>query len=332
MRELGETESATFSHGRYAEASFHGRPGSVPRATGYSCCGGKVVFVLFLSPGAPERTSNDYENEERWRMTLPWVLAIGAQNPSMSYQCHTRARQRQARAEINHVENRGNSARQPQRLAAWRARRTSAPRVISILDPAARCQTGRAGRELHATGGGTQLPAPHQTLQAVFPHPAFRGRSPRTLSRPPLRRTTQCPLKRANLSRRCYLPPGSHRAVLPFAVHLDQVRPLRSSLVTTFLATMGRSDFSLGRVGLPRSSGVVPGVWPAGTRGDLSICCPQLCRHPMLAYPAARLTGPIVILASPILHRVCQRPAHAAFTGLEAVRLRGCLRLTGLIG
>jgi len=47
----------------------------------------------------------------------------------------------------------------------------------------------------------------------------------------PLRTATQCPLKRAPLSRRCYLPQGSHRTVLRFAVHIDQVRPLRSSPV-----------------------------------------------------------------------------------------------------
>ena len=52
----------------------------------------------------------------------------------------------------------------------------------------------------------------------------YRGR--------PLRPATQCPWKRANLSCRCYLPRGSHRTALRFAVHVDQVRSLRSSPVT----------------------------------------------------------------------------------------------------
>jgi hypothetical protein len=52
----------------------------------------------------------------------------------------------------------------------------------------------------------------------------------------------------------------------------------------------------------------------------------------MLADPAARLIGPVVIMASPILHRVCQRPTLSAFAGPEVARLRGYLSLSGLIG
>jgi hypothetical protein len=43
---------------------------------------------------------------------------------------------------------------------------------------------------------------------------------------------------------------GNHRLVLRFAVLFNQVRPLRSSVVTAFVTTMGRSDFSSNRTGL----------------------------------------------------------------------------------
>ena len=90
--------------------------------------------------------------------------------------------------------------------------------------------------------------------------------------------------------------------------------------------------YSLGRVSLPRCCGVEPSVGFGPTRGVLSTYFPQPSGHPMLADPAARLIGPVVILASPNVHRVCQSPTLSAFTGHEAVRLPGCLILTGLIG
>ena len=152
----------------------------------------------------------------------------------------------------------------------------------------------------------------------------YRGR--------PLRGATQCPLKRTNLCCRCYLPNGSHRTVLCFAVHLDQVRSLCSSLVTTFIATMDRSDCSPGRVGLPRLGGVVPSVGFTPTRRALSTYFPQPSGHPVLADPAARLIEPVVILAFPVIHRDCQCPTLSAFTHPVGVRRRGCFLLSGLIG
>ena len=150
----------------------------------------------------------------------------------------------------------------------------------------------------------------------------FRGR--------PLRGATQCPLGRSNLCGRCYLPNGSYRTVLRLAVHLDQVRSLRSSLITTFTATTNRSDCSPGRVGLLRRGGVGPGVGREPTRGALATYSPQPCGHPVLADPAARMVGPVVIVASPSVHRVCQCPTLSAFTHPVGARLRGCLSLSGL--
>ena len=47
-----------------------------------------------------------------------------------------------------------------------------------------------------------------------------------------LRGATQCPWEPASRSVRFYLPEGSHRTALDSAVHVDQVRSLRSSPVT----------------------------------------------------------------------------------------------------
>jgi hypothetical protein len=59
--------------------------------------------------------------------------------------------------------------------------------------------------------------------------------------------------------------------------------------------------------------------------GDLIPYLHVLHAHSTPADPAATLARPMVIQASPVLHRVCQRPALIAFTITTQVRLRGTL-------
>ena len=140
----------------------------------------------------------------------------------------------------------------------------------------------------------------------------------------PLRGATQCPLKRANLSCRCYLPDGSHRTVLRFAVHLHQVRPLRSSPVTGLrryyepLRLLPRPHGSRGFTACARRWTSPP------TGGDLIPCSLHPSEHSTPADPAAVMTGHGVVQASPVLHRVCFGPALAAFA------IRGAARLCGV--
>jgi hypothetical protein len=141
----------------------------------------------------------------------------------------------------------------------------------------------------------------------------------------PLCGATQCPLKRANLSCRCYLPEGSHRTVLRFAVHVDQVRPLRSSPVTGL-----RRYFAPLRL-LPRPNGphgftACVRCWASPpTEGDLIPCPHHPSEHSTPADPAAVLTGPsCVVPASPVYHGVCFDPVLVAFAICGVARLCGC--------
>ena len=140
----------------------------------------------------------------------------------------------------------------------------------------------------------------------------------------PLRTATQCPLKRAPLSRRCYLPQGSHRTVLRFAVHIDQVRPLRSSPVT------GLHHYYEPLRLLPRPHGpydftACARSWTSPpTGGDLIPCSHHPSEHSTPADPAVVMTGQRVVQASPVCHRVCFGPVLAAFA------IRGVARRYGV--
>ena len=137
----------------------------------------------------------------------------------------------------------------------------------------------------------------------------------------PLRATAQCSLKRSNCCCRCYLPEGSHRTVLLSAVHIDQLRPLRSGPVTSLRRYYGPLRL-LPRPNEPRGFTACVRRWTSPpTGGDLIPCCQHPSRHSALADPAAALTGQAVIQASPVLHRVCLGPALAAFAVSVAARL-----------
>ena len=149
-------------------------------------------------------------------------------------------------------------------------------------------------------------------LSEVVHRRGYRGR--------PLRPATQCPWKRANLSCRCYLPRGSHRTVLRFAVHFDQVRPLRSNPVTGL-----RRYYEPLRL-LPRANGThgftacVRRWTSSPTGGDLIPYPHQPSEHSTPADPAAVMTGHRVVQASPVHHRVCFSPILAAFAVCGAAR------------
>ena len=153
-------------------------------------------------------------------------------------------------------------------------------------------------------------------LSVVVHRTRYRGR--------PLRGATQCPLRRANLHCRCYLPRGSHRTVLRFAVHVDQVRSLRSSPVTGL-----RRYYEPLRL-LPRPNG--PNGFTACIRrwtspptgGDLIPYPHHPSEHSTPADPAAVMTGHRVVQASPVYHRVCFGPVLAAFA------IRGAARRCGV--
>jgi hypothetical protein len=133
----------------------------------------------------------------------------------------------------------------------------------------------------------------------------YRGR--------PLHGATQCPLKHADLSCRCYLPCGSHRTVLRFAVHFDQVRSLRSSPVTSLhryyepLRLLPRPYGPHGFTACARRWASPP------TGGDLIPCPHHPSEHSAPADPAAVITRHCVVQASPVQHRVCLRPVPMAF-------------------
>ena len=139
----------------------------------------------------------------------------------------------------------------------------------------------------------------------------------------PLRGAAKCSLKRANHSCRCYLPKGSHRTVLRFAVHVDQVRPLRSSPVTGLrryyepLRLLPRQNRPHGFAACARSWASPP------TGGDLIPCPNHPSEHSTPADPAAVMTGQWIIQASPVLHRVCFGPVLTAFAICGAARRCG---------
>ena len=152
-------------------------------------------------------------------------------------------------------------------------------------------------------------------LSVVVNRNRYRGR--------PLCIAAQCSLKRLDLYCRCYLPVGSHRAVPRFAVHIDQVRSLRSSPVTGL-----RRYYEPLRL-LPRPNG--PHGFTACARrwtsppaeGDLIPYSYHHSEHSTPADPAAVITEHRVVQASPVHHRVCFGPVLTAFA------IRGVARLCG---
>ena len=135
-----------------------------------------------------------------------------------------------------------------------------------------------------------------------------------------LRGATQCPWEPASRSVRFYLPEGSHRTALDSAVHVDQVRSLRSSPVTGL-----RRYYEPLRL-LPRPNGphgftACARRWTSPpTGGDLIPCPLHPSEHSTPADPAAVMTGHRVVQASPVVHRVCFGPALAAFAIRGAAR------------
>ena len=153
-------------------------------------------------------------------------------------------------------------------------------------------------------------------LSRIVHRPHYRGR--------PLRGAAKSSLKRANLYCRCYLPRGSHRTVLRFAVPIDQVRPLRSSPVTGLrryyepLRLLPRPDGPHGFTACARR-------WtPSPIEGDLIPYPDHPSEHSALADPAAALTGQRVVQAFPAVHGDCLGPVPVAFAISGAARLCGC--------
>lgn len=152
-------------------------------------------------------------------------------------------------------------------------------------------------------------------LSVVVHRSRYRGR--------PLRTGIQCPLRRSNLSCRCYLPRGSHRTVRRFAVHIDQVRSLRSSPVTGL-----RRYYEPLRL-LPRPNGphgfaACARRWTSPPTGRDLIPYPlHPSEHSTPADPAAVMTGHRVVQASPVLHEVCFGPVLVAFAVCGAARRCG---------
>ena len=139
----------------------------------------------------------------------------------------------------------------------------------------------------------------------------------------PLRGATLLPLRRANLCCRCYLPGGSHRTVLRFAVHVDQVRPLRSSPVTDLHRYYGPLRL-LPRQNRPHGFAACARCWASPpTGGDLIPCPDHPSEHSTPADPAAVMTGHRVVQASPVHHRVCFGPVLTAFAICGAARRCG---------
>ena len=139
----------------------------------------------------------------------------------------------------------------------------------------------------------------------------------------PLRAATQCALKRANRSWRSYLPRGSHRLILRFAVHVDQVRSLRSSPVTglrRYYAPLrlllrpawprGFTACALGRVSPPAA-------------GDLIPSPNNPSAHSAPADPAVVVTGQTAVEVAPAHRRVYLGPVLTAFAVSGAARLYG---------
>ena len=140
----------------------------------------------------------------------------------------------------------------------------------------------------------------------------------------PLRSATQCSLEPASRFMRFYLPEGSHRAAIASAVHVGQVRSLRSSPVTS-LHRYYEPLRLLPRPNGPRGFAACARRWaspPAG--GDLIPYPDHPSEHSTPADPAAVMTGHRVVQASPVRHRVCFGPALTAFA------LRGGARRCGV--
>jgi hypothetical protein len=139
----------------------------------------------------------------------------------------------------------------------------------------------------------------------------------------PLRAAIQCSLKGSKLSRRCYLPEGSHRTIQPFAVHTDQVRSLRSSPVTG-LRRYYEPLRLLPRPNRPHGFAAWARCWASPpTGGDLIPCPHHPSEHSTPADPAAVMTGQCVVQASPGCPRVCFGPVLAAFAICGAARRCG---------
>ena len=120
-------------------------------------------------------------------------------------------------------------------------------------------------------------------------------------------------MKLLNFCRRSYPRYQSHRLVLRFAVPVDQVRSLRSSLVTAFVATMNRSDFCASRPDLPHHVVVSGRRAPTPAGADLISYTLHPRMHSMPADPAVAMTGVTVISSLSRLRRVCLPPVLATF-------------------
>jgi hypothetical protein len=104
---------------------------------------------------------------------------------------------------------------------------------------------------------------------------------------------------------------------------IHQVRPLRSSVITAFLAPRDRSDFSTGRTNLPRGRGCVRGWARRPTSGDL---IPYTLNRPtrsVPADPAVVLAGELVVSGLSRSRRDCRPPVLAAFTVPKLAGLYG---------
>ena len=129
--------------------------------------------------------------------------------------------------------------------------------------------------------------------------------------------------KHAGVSCRCYLPRGSHRTALCFAVHIDQVRPLRSSPVTSLrryyepLRLLLRPDGPHGFSACARRWTLPP------TGGDLILYANDPSGRSAPADPAAVMTGHTAVEVSPARRGVYLGPVLTAFAVSGAARLYG---------
>jgi hypothetical protein len=114
-----------------------------------------------------------------------------------------------------------------------------------------------------------------------------------------------------------FAPFGGGQDPVEHCLAAERRAPARRHLLVAI-----KGQMASGRTGILRGCGVGPGAGREPARGALSIYLPQSSRHPVLADPAAPLMGPVVILASPNVHRDCQRPTLSGFTKHEEVQLR----------
>jgi len=139
----------------------------------------------------------------------------------------------------------------------------------------------------------------------------------------PLRAATQCSLKRPGFVWRFIFPVKEPSPVLRLAVHLDQVRPLRSSPVTGLrryyapLRLLLRPDRPRRFTACARRR-TLP---PAG--GDLIPYTPNPSGHSTLADPATVMTRHGFVTVSPVDRGVYRYLALAAFAVRGAARLYG---------